>query len=153
MRLLENRIPPPLVTLAFAGMTWSLSRVAPPIALTPLPRTIAAAVVAAVAGSFALSGVASFRRVRTTVNPLNPERASALVSDGIYRVSRNPMYVGMALLLVALAIYLASPLSALGTLGFVLYISRFQIMPEERALRSLFGAEFAAYERRVPRWL
>jgi protein-S-isoprenylcysteine O-methyltransferase Ste14 len=90
---------------------------------------------------------------RTTTNPLKPANASALVVRGIYRVTRNPMYLGLAALLAAWAIYLSS-LAALAVLPlFVLYINRFQIAPEERALRSRFGAEFEAYRARVRRWI
>ena len=102
---------------------------------------------------FVLAGGISFRRARTTVNPLKPEAASALVTSGIYRYTRNPMYVGFALWLLAWGLYLASPLVLLGVLGFVLYMNRLQIAPEERALGRLFGADFAAYRQRVRRWL
>ncbi|MBG6289848.1 isoprenylcysteine carboxylmethyltransferase family protein [Pseudomonas nitroreducens] len=100
-----------------------------------------------------LAGVLSFRLARTAVNPLRPETASALVSSGIYGHTRNPMYLGFAIALVAWAFYLASPVALLGVVGFVLYMNRFQIGPEEQALASLFGEAFAAYRTRVRRWL
>lgn len=153
MRFLENRIPPPIVMVLFGVAAWALSTVTPRLDVSPDERLIAAALIAAVAFGFAASGVISFRRARTTVNPLKPETASTLVNQGVYRVSRNPMYVGMALLLLAWSAYLAAPLAALGAAGFVLFIQRFQIAPEERALRSLFGAEFDAYTKRVRPWL
>ena len=102
---------------------------------------------------FCLAGVVSFRRAKTTVNPLKPEQASSLVTSGIYRWSRNPMYVGFALFLVAWAAWLASPWTLLGVAGFVLYMNRFQIGPEERALASLFGIDFNHYCASVRRWL
>lgn len=98
-------------------------------------------------------GVASFRRARTTVNPLTPKATTALVVSGIYRVTRNPMYLGFLLLLLAEIVWLANPLACLVAPAFVLYLNRFQIGPEEIALRSLFGAQFNAYATRVRRWI
>jgi protein-S-isoprenylcysteine O-methyltransferase Ste14 len=100
-----------------------------------------------------LAGVISFRRARTTVNPLKPETATALVTSGVYRYTRNPMYLGMLLLLVGWAVYLSSPVAFIGVLGFWLYIERFQIGPEERALSTLFRGAFSEYASRVRRWL
>jgi len=107
-----------------------------------------------VAGAaFDLSGLLAFRASRTTINPLQPQRASALVVGGVYRFTRNPMYVGMALFLLAWAVYLSAVLPFLGPLLFALYITRFQIQPEERVLKALFGAGYLAYAARVRRWL
>ena len=102
---------------------------------------------------FLIAGVVSFRKAKTTVNPLKPEEATSLVNSGIFRFTRNPMYVGFALVLLAWAIYLSSPLSLVGVLGFILYIDRLQIEPEERALNELFGSEFESYRSNVRRWL
>ena len=103
--------------------------------------------------AFDLLGLAAFRTLRTTVNPLKPERASALVTVGIYRITRNPMNVGMSLLLLAWAVCLSALLPFAGPALFVLYLTRFQIQPEERALKALFGEEYTAYAARVRRWL
>lgn len=153
MHPLENKIPPPIVASLFAAAMWFLSPHVPGITISPSLRIALALAVTTLGAFFCLSGVVSFRRAKTTVNPLKPETASALVSTGIYQYSRNPMYVGFALFLVAVAAYLASPGALLGVLGFVLYMNRFQIASEERALTALFGAEFQAYQARVRRWL
>lgn len=153
MHPLEHRIPPPLVAALFGLAMWALARVVPGIALAPWLRVGATAAIFLAGACFCLAGVASFRRARTTVNPLKPEQASALVSSGIYRWSRNPMYVGFALFLAAWAAWLASPWTLLGVAGFVLYMNRFQIAPEERALAALFGKQFTDYCARVRRWL
>jgi protein-S-isoprenylcysteine O-methyltransferase Ste14 len=109
--------------------------------------------VAAAGASLDLAGLAHFLRARTTINPLKPANASALVTRGIYRFTRNPMYLGLAMLLLAWALYLSN-VAALAVLPlFILYINRFQIAPEERALAARFGAEFADYRARVRRWL
>ena len=99
------------------------------------------------------AAVASFVAANTTINPLKPSRASRLVTSGVFRLSRNPIYVGDLLVLVAIAVWLGQAANIALLAGFVWYIDRFQIRPEERALSTLFGAEYAAYCARVRRWL
>jgi len=101
----------------------------------------------------ALSGVIAFRHAKTTVNPLKPETASSIVTSGVFRFTRNPMYVGLALVLLAWAVFLSSPWASLGLPAFILYMNRFQIVPEERVLSRMFGTEYSAYRARVRRWL
>jgi len=86
-------------------------------------------------------------------SPLEPEAATSLVTGGIYRYTRNPMYVGFAALLLGWAVYLAVPWVLLGPVAFILFITRFQIIPEERALSSKFGRQYGEYQERVRRWL
>jgi protein-S-isoprenylcysteine O-methyltransferase Ste14 len=100
-----------------------------------------------------LAGLAAFRRARTTVNPLQPDRASALVSAGIYRYTRNPMYLALAMALLAWGLWLGHAVAPCGVAIFVAWMNRYQIAPEERALAGLFGAEFERYRREVRRWL
>jgi protein-S-isoprenylcysteine O-methyltransferase Ste14 len=108
----------------------------------------------ALAGALvALAGVVAFRRQETTVNPLTPSESSSLVASGIYRFSRNPMYLGFVLALLGWAAFLGNWVSALLLPAFVAYMSRFQIQPEERALAERFGPEFIAYSQSVRRWL
>ena len=153
MRWLEHRIPPPIVgALAALGMWWLARQSAPPA--LPFSVRLGLAIALAVIGlAFLAPAGAAFRRARTTVNPLKPEAASALVVAGVYRFTRNPMYVGFAALLLAWAAWLAVPLALLGPALFVAYLTRFQILPEERALRARFGEGFDAYCRQVRRWL
>lgn len=153
LQALENKVPPPLVALVFGGLMGGASLGLPGLDLAWGTRLLLALSLIGAGLLFVLAGGISFRRARTTVNPLKPEAASALVTSGIYRYTRNPMYVGFALWLLAWGLYLASPLVLLGVLGFVLYMNRLQIAPEERALGQLFGADFAAYRQRVRRWL
>lgn len=103
--------------------------------------------------AFCLAGVAAFRQARTTVNPTTPATSSALVVSGIYRWTRNPMYLGFALLLLAFAVWLSKLSALLLVPVFMGYLQRFQIRPEEQALRARFGASFDAYCQRVRRWL
>ena len=152
-----NTIPWPPILFAGAALVALGLQVILPL---PWPGGAVAASLA-VAGLFLMAaGIAldlatalAFRRHRTTINPLHPEKTSRLVTGGIYRISRNPMYVGMALLLLAWAVYLQSPAALLGIGGFIAYITRFQIIPEESLLAQHFGADFETYRQRVRRWL
>ena len=153
MRYLELRFPPPLVALAIAATMWvtaSLPRIWPPQSFVRLSASVILLIIGI---AIALSAVVSFRRAQTTVNPLKPETSTSLVSSGIFARTRNPMYLGMLLGLLAWAVYLPSALALLGPVAFVFYITWFQIIPEERALHLLFGSAFSEYSQRVRRWL
>lgn len=152
---LELKIPPLAVVLIAAGLMLLMRWLTPTlvVSLDLDVRMWAALPVLAAGIAIAVAGVIQFRRSHTTVNPMTPERTSALVSSGIYRYTRNPMYVGMLLALLAFSVVLASPASLLILPAFVVYMNRFQIVPEERELARHFGAEFQAYRARVRRWL
>jgi protein-S-isoprenylcysteine O-methyltransferase Ste14 len=150
---LENRIPPPVVGALVAALMWGISGVGPRLPLAPWASYLLAAVFAIAGIAFDVLGIAAFRASRTTVNPLKPERASALVTGGVYRITRNPMYVGLLLLLLAWASYLAALLPLLGPVLLVVYLTRFQIQPEERVLQGIFGEAYSTYAARVRRWL
>ncbi len=153
MRALELKIPPVALALITGAAMWGLAKAAPSlVSAVPFRQGIAAFL--AVAGvSVAVLGVLSFRRSRTTVNPTTPQRTSALVTTGIYRVSRNPMYLGFLLLLVAWAAFLANVLALLPVVAFIAFVNRFQIAPEEQALAAMFGDDYFNYKRRVRRWV
>jgi protein-S-isoprenylcysteine O-methyltransferase Ste14 len=150
---LEHRIPPPVVGLAIAVGMWAVSHLDPTFRLPRLALIASIAAITAAGVAIALAGVVAFRRARTTVNPLKPETSAALVSSGVYSFTRNPMYLGMAMVLIAWAVYLSSVWCLAGPVAFAWYITRFQIIPEERVLEKLFGADFSAYKKRVRRWL
>lgn len=150
---MKPRVPPPVVTLATGLLMWLADRLLPSFAIRfPAQDAVAAAI--AVVG-LALMGTAalSFARAKTTVNPLRPSRASALVTGGVFAVSRNPMYLAMLLLLLAYATWLGS-LAALAVSPLLaVYLNAFQIAPEEQALTALFGDDYRAYCARVRRWI
>jgi len=132
---------------------WMVAHIPPVLQLPHSVRLLVAAALVAIGAAVAVGGVISFRRAKTTVNPLKPETSAALVSTGVYSLTRNPMYLGMVLALFGWAVYLSSIGSLVGPILFVVYITRFQILPEERVLDRLFGAPFAEYKKRVRRWL
>jgi len=153
MQPLELKIPPPVVALVIAAGMWGFSLLTARVQVPSSIRLGASLLVALTGVGIAISGVVAFRRARTTVNPLKPEATSCLVASGIYRFTRNPMYLGLCLVLVAWALFLSSPWMLVGPLAFVLYITRFQIVPEERTLSTLFGDAFADYRAKVRRWI
>lgn len=150
---LETAIPPPLLFAAAAGAMIVVGTNAPSSGLKGLGSGLLGLAFFAAAGVFGPPAIARFRRAGTTINPIAVSQASTLVTTGIYGLSRNPMYVSMTALLCALAAFYAQPLLAIGPAAFALYIQRFQIEPEERALSARFGAAYAAYRARVRRWI
>ena len=153
MHFLENRVPPPLAGLICGAIAWLVSRQFSPTTV-PSPLRLAIALAFVVLGlGIAASAARTFVRAKTTLNPIKPETTTALVTTGIFSRTRNPMYLGMAAWLLAWSAWLGTPAGMLGVVLFVLWINRFQIGPEERALSRLFGVEFDAYRARVRRWI
>lgn len=153
MSALELKVPPVAVTLLFAGLMWLLAQTTPGFGLPLQPRLTALAVFAAAAAAIGLSAVWLFRRARTTVNPLSPQGCTALVTAGMFRFSRNPMYLALLLALVGWGLFLANAFALLLALAFIPWMNRFQIRPEEQVLQRVFGQAFTDYRRRVRRWL
>lgn len=153
MPSLELRIPPLLLTAAFLALVWGASLLWPGGAL-PFPGHRAAAIALAALGLVVLLGAAlQFRLQGTTLNPLAPDQASRFVAQGLYRVSRNPMYLGMALLLLGAACWTSNAAAYGLVVMFCTYLTVFQIKPEERALQARFGSEYLSYKAKVRRWV
>ena len=153
MRRLELRIPPPAVAVIFGVFMWLASRLVAPVELPFVGRVTVAVIIACAGLVFGVAGMRAFVQAKTTMNPIKPSAASSLVTGGIFRVTRNPMYLSLLLYLLAWSVYLSNWSAMVFLPLFVLYITQFQIKPEERTLSSLFGAEYATYKERVRRWL
>jgi protein-S-isoprenylcysteine O-methyltransferase Ste14 len=153
MSALELKIPPVLITSLFAMLMWLVSRLTPSIPIPPVLKITFLLVFTGLAAYVGLAAVASFRKASTTVNPLTPESTSTLVVSGIFNRSRNPMYLALLLALTGWGLYLTNIFSLLMAVGFVLYMNRFQIEPEEHVLEEFFGAEFTDYKKQVRRWI
>lgn len=153
MQAIELKIPPlGLFLLAFAAM-WALAWFLPAAGFQLPARVLVVAVLLVMSGVIGAAGIIAFRRHETTVDPMRPGKASSLVSNSIYRYTRNPMYLALALSLLAWAAYLANIAAAIVLPIFVAYMNRFQIRPEERALLESFGDDYAHYMSEVRRWL
>jgi protein-S-isoprenylcysteine O-methyltransferase Ste14 len=153
MQWLELKIPPVVVWLVMAAAMLGVSYSAPTLSFTLAGSSVIALALVGLGGALAAAGVMAFRGRRTTVNPLTPSASSSVVTSGVYRVSRNPMYLGLLLALAGWAVYLSHAGAVVLLPAFVAYMTQFQIKPEERALRAKFGAEFAQYMSHVRRWL
>tara|TARA_A100000164_G_scaffold116328_1_gene102567 strand:- start:332 stop:778 length:447 start_codon:yes stop_codon:yes gene_type:complete len=148
---MNNKIPPPIITL-ICGLGIYFSRT-----LFPKYNYISTDIIAA---SFLLIGiitlitaVLSFKRHSTTVSPLQPEKVSYLVVSGIFKYSRNPMYLGMLLILISMTIKFNFVGGVLIIFVFISFITKFQIIPEETVLERLFGKEFIGYKKKTKRWI
>jgi protein-S-isoprenylcysteine O-methyltransferase Ste14 len=153
MRWLEHRIPPPIVLIVFGTAMWAVSMLDGAVAIEPVSRLTVALGWALTGAAFAVSGARAFRRARTTIDPLHPDQATSLVTGGVFRLTRNPMYVGLTAICIGWAVFLASPWAFSGPILLVLYLTRFQIIPEERILAAKFGADYESYRNKARRWL
>ena len=151
--MLKLIIPPPVYMLIFAACMWLLDQYWPLAQLIDPPFNKLGFILIAGALMLDLSSLFLFFKRKTTPNPFAPKNASHLVTSGMYRYTRNPMYVGLAILLTGWAIYLgsASPFLLIPLFIFVLTIQ--QIKPEEETLEEKFGQEYINYKNSVRRWL
>lgn len=147
-------LPPPVWFLLCLALVWALARplAAEALAFTPLLEGRLGQGVAMIGLALGFVAIAQFFHRKTTVHPMHPEEASALVTGGIYRITRNPMYLCMLLILAGAVLYFGNWLGILPLALFVAIIQITQILPEERALAAKFGEAYQAYKRRVPRW-
>lgn len=150
---MERKVPPVFVFLITASLMVAVRYAVPSWAFTAAYGRPVAALLLAFGAGVGIAGVLAFGRVGTSFSPTEPERASTLVRDGIYRYTRNPMYVGLLFALLAWALWLGHPLSLVLVPVYVLYMNRFQISVEERVLADKFGGAYLQYKREVRRWL
>ncbi len=153
MNKLEHKIPPPIVMLFCAALMWLTSKFG---SLFFIPSFIKIALILMLlicALVFLFGGLLYFRNAETTINPLKPQEASSLVTNGVYQITRNPMYLGLTLILLSWAFILSSILAFCFVPVFIIYIHYLQILPEENALKTLFGDEFLQYKSTVRRWI
>ena len=151
MMNIKTKIPPPIVALAFGFLIYYTKNIFPKIEI----------VLGNVFGSFMiiiglfiiLSAIILFKKYKTTITPLNPSNATKLIVHGIYKFSRNPMYLGLLLVLSGISI-IQNPIGgSLFVPSFILYINHFQIIPEESAMLDLFKDDFLKYKENVRRWI
>jgi protein-S-isoprenylcysteine O-methyltransferase Ste14 len=153
LRTLELKIPPPVVALTFGVLMWLTSTTFRAAANPITFHAVVAVVFACVGAVIGVSAMALFVRAKTTMNPIKADTATSLVTNGVFRVTRNPMYLSLLLYLIAWAVYLENWLALVFVPLFVIYMNEFQIKPEERAMETLFGPHYAEYKARVRRWV
>jgi len=153
MKFLECKIPPAFVFAITAVLMWSVFEYIPEWTYRFELRRWYFSGLFSIGVLIGIAGVFSFLKHKTTVDPHHPEKASLMIRSGIYQFTRNPMYLGLLVCLTGVAIYLANLLNIFLLIGFVLYMKRFQIIPEERALKQNFGDEYVEYKESVRRWI
>ena len=153
MKAIELKIPPVAQFLvAMAGM-WLLARYVPALAVDIPGRKVFVVLLFCLSGIVAVPAIVAFRSAGTTVDPRDPEKTTRLVVRGVFKISRNPMYLGLLLLLGAWAFYLSNLLAFAGLPLFVLAMNRLQIRPEEAAMLAQFGDDYRKYAEMVRRWI
>jgi protein-S-isoprenylcysteine O-methyltransferase Ste14 len=153
VKALELKVPPPVVTVVLAAAMYAADRMFPGLRVASFASALLAWVLAGSGLLIFVSAIVSIVRAGTTIDPRKPELTRKLVTGGMYRWSRNPVYLGDVLLLLAWATYLANPIAFAMVPVFVAWMNAFQIAPEERLLRARFGDAYEQYCRRVRRWL
>lgn len=149
---MELKIPPPLVLLICLLAQIELSDWLPIYQFGDVPTWIPVIWIG-VGLLVSLMGVVAFHKAKTTINPLKPDQSCEVVTEGIYRYSRNPMYLGMLLGLMGMVFYFGEASTLFGVIFFICYITTFQIKPEEKVLREKFGEVYVCYENQTRRWL
>ncbi|WP_029066290.1 isoprenylcysteine carboxylmethyltransferase family protein [Labrenzia sp. DG1229] len=150
---MKLKVPPPLVLIVAVMLTYAAGSWFPGLTFRFPGQVVLAAIMFFLGLIPDLLALLTFIRRKTTVNPMKPGETTSLVTDGIYRLSRNPMYLGLLFLLVAASLYFSSYLSFIIIPGFVWYLTEFQIKPEEKILRETFGETYEKYLTKVRRWV
>tara|TARA_B100000886_G_scaffold202718_1_gene140019 strand:- start:1289 stop:1735 length:447 start_codon:yes stop_codon:yes gene_type:complete len=148
---MNNKIPPPIVTLAFGLMIYFSRNIFPDI--NNIIFYVLSLFFIILGPSVLISAVRSFKAEQTTINPININNASSLVISGVFKYSRNPMYLGMVFILLALSFGFNLVGGILFTSIFIVYITKFQIIPEEAAMKRIFGEDFNRYKNETRRWI
>ena len=148
---IKTKFPPPLVALAFGFLINYTKNIFPKI---EIKNEIIFGSFMIISGLIIiLSAIILFKKYQTTITPLNPSKATKLITDGIYKFSRNPMYLGLLLVLLGISIILNLTGGFFLIPLFILYLNLFQIIPEENAMVDLFKDEFLEYKKKVRRWI
>lgn len=149
---MKLKVPPVLVLTVFVGLMYLLSRFLPVGYFDFFGRRYLMFALLAAAGGIGFISLVQFFKSKTSVDPTTPSKTTSLVTSGVYQFSRNPMYLSMLLLLLAWGIWLGNAFNVLLALGFVGYMNKFQIVPEEKTLGEMFGSTYKQYYTLTRRW-
>ena len=153
MNSLELKVPPVAQVIVTAAAMAGVSKVAPALKFSLKGSAALAMGLGAIGLGSAILGVTQFKKAQTTPNPKEIDKATSLVTSGIYQYTRNPMYLGLVLMLLGWALYLSHFLTFILIPLFMMYITRFQIQPEERMMTQKFGQNYQAYLQKVRCWI
>ena len=153
MKWLELKIIPPLVTFIIGVLMWLVAKFTPSFSVPENYKLILALIIVIDGVVLLLIGAYFIKKAKTTINPMRPDKSSALVTNGLYRFSRNPIYLADLVILIGWGVFLANIFSLSMIILFVLYMNRFQIIPEERFLEEKFGKDYLDYKAKARRWI
>ncbi len=153
MSKLELKIIPPLVTAIFALLMWSVTKITPEYAIFGQYKTTLAIIILSLGIFIMLVAAAFILKAKTTINPMRPDKSSSLVTSGLYKFSRNPIYLADFIILIAFGVYLSNIFSFIIMIGFIFYMNKFQVKPEERFLEEKFGTDYLTFKAQVRRWI
>ena len=153
MKALELKIPPPVYALSLGIVMWFLNQSLPLLRFIESPWNKIGMAIIVIAIVLDSSSLFLFLKKRTTINPMKPTSTEGLVTAGLYKITRNPMYVGLLVILFGYAVWLGSLTPFLILPAFYWLITQMQIKPEERILEKKFGQEYLDYKNKVKRWL
>jgi len=149
---MELKLPPVIVFFVFGLLMFLLNKFLPFGFFDFFGRLLMVKVLAGIAVGVLAIAIFQFFKTKTTVDPGNPAKVRQLVTNGLYKFSRNPMYLAMLLMLLAWGLKLGNAFNVLLASGFVYYMNRFQIIPEEQILGRKFGKEYMKYVTKTRRW-
>ena len=148
---MKTKIPPPIIALVMIAIIYLSSLIIEPITFGY--QTVISILVVVIGLSCAIPSFRLFAKHKTTISPFTPSETTALVTEGMYRYSRNPMYLGLVLLTIAATIFFGTWLGVVFVVAFIFLLNFLQILPEEEALLDIFGEEYVEYQKKVRRWI
>ena len=148
---MKTKIPPPIIALICIVLNYLSTYLINPI---KFPNTEIISGLIFLLGLFtAIFAILLFKKDKTTVNPIDPEETTTLVTTGIFSITRNPMYLGLFFLISSTVLFFGSWFGIIILIIFVWYINKFQIIPEEQTMEKLFGKKYNDYRQNVRRWI
>ena len=153
LQKLETKIFPPALTALLLLLMTAIKYLIPEANFNMPFSGLIALLLFIIGLAFLISANMAFKKAQTTINPFKPEKATALVTSGVFSITRNPMYLGLLFLLLAWDVFLSNLLCLIGPIFLLIYLNRFQIEPEEKAMEKLFGDTYISYKIRIRRWI
>lgn len=153
MNKFELKVPPLAVFFITCVLMWVTTKISPFVSFN-IPYQFTIILILFISGLlFGVGALVSFFHNKTTIDPLAPTKATKLVDSGVYQFSRNPMYLALLLETIAWAVYLSNIFGFILIILFPLYMNKFQIIPEEKALTDIFSDDYRQYQVKVRRWV
>ena len=148
---MKTKIPPPIIALVMIAIIYLSSLIIEPITFGY--QTLISILVAVVGLACAIPSFRLFAKHKTTISPFTPSETTALVTEGMYRYSRNPHVLRACLINDCSNNFFGTWLGVVIVVAFIFLLNFLQILPEEKALLDIFGEEYVEYQKKVRRWI